>query len=106
MSCPRSILQTSVALSMLLCCVSINQLSEMGFPLMQGATSGTWQRHQLYLATPTSVQLVFVATDTPGAEPFIEVGSLKQPSFRVSCINGLVQLWASIASHLGTTSVS
>ena len=46
---------------------------------MQGATSGTWQRHQLYLATPTSVQLVFVATDTPGAEPFIEVGSLTQP---------------------------
>ena len=76
----------------------------MWFPLMQGATSGTWQRHQLYLATPTSVQLVFVATDNPGAEPFIEVGSLTQRSFRVFCINGLVQLWAELPSELGRTS--
>ena len=76
----------------------------MGFSLMQGATSGTWQRHQLYLATPTSVQLVFVATDTPGAEPFIEVGSLTKPLFAVFCISGLVQLWAELPSHLGTKS--
>ena len=81
----------------------------MGFPLIQGATSGTWQRHQLYLATPTSVQLVFVATDTPGAEPFIEVGSLMPLLSRVYCKSASrvwSRLWLNCLASLAQQAVS
>ena len=38
---------------------------------VQDATSGVWHKHQLFIATPTSVHCIFVSPD-PYA-PFIEV---------------------------------
>ena len=43
---------------------------------VQGATSGVWHSHQLYVATPSAVYCVMVASHADSTTPHLEVNTI------------------------------